>query len=109
MLTPGLSRCSHFRMSHAEACIHCPKQPLWLNRTLQVVLYNNHIFSLQNYDKRTNRNDIALIKLGQPVTLNSKLMPACLPDKDYDPAKSRGCKVTGWGATDGFLSRKIDR
>ena len=56
----------------------------------------------QDYDKKTNKNDLALIKLKNPVEFNDHTMAACLPDKDYEPTKSRGCYVTGWGATDGF-------
>ncbi|XP_041951278.1 plasminogen-like isoform X1 [Alosa sapidissima] len=52
--------------------------------------------------------DIALLKLEKPAVLNDKVLPACLPEKDYIvPAKTE-CYITGWGDTqgtggDGFL------
>ncbi|XP_076128071.1 plasminogen-like [Alosa pseudoharengus] len=45
--------------------------------------------------------DIALLKLSTPAVLNDKVLPACLPDKDYIVPGNTECYVTGWGETQG--------
>uniref|UniRef100_A0A8C2J276 Plasminogen n=1 Tax=Cyprinus carpio TaxID=7962 RepID=A0A8C2J276_CYPCA len=45
--------------------------------------------------------DIALLKLDRPALLNDKVLPACLPDKDYIVPSDTECYVTGWGETEG--------
>lgn len=49
-----------------------------------------------NYTRRTNYNDIALLKLSKPVVINKYVSPACLYTKDDDPI---GLIITGWGTT----------
>ena len=54
------------------------------------------------YDSSTEKNDIALIKLDNPVTFRRGLRPACLPDKYKGvPVKKLYQKpaVIGWGKT----------
>lgn len=41
------------------------------------------------------QNDIALIKLKQPILFNAHVSPICLPDVDF--AVGTTCYVTGWG------------
>lgn len=36
-----------------------------------------------------------------PALLNEKVLPACLPDKDYIVPSHTECYVTGWGETQG--------
>ncbi|XP_056873094.1 plasminogen isoform X1 [Takifugu flavidus] len=48
-----------------------------------------------------NGADIALLKLQTPALLNEKVIPACLPDKDYIVPSQTECYVTGWGETQG--------
>ncbi|KAF6730142.1 Plasminogen [Oryzias melastigma] len=45
--------------------------------------------------------DIALLKLDRPADINDKVLPACLPEKDYTVPRDTGCYVTGWGETQG--------
>ncbi|KAJ8009055.1 hypothetical protein DPEC_G00084870 [Dallia pectoralis] len=45
--------------------------------------------------------DIALLKLETPVVINDKVLPACLPEKDYIVPPETECYVTGWGETQG--------
>uniref|UniRef100_W5NFF8 Plasminogen n=1 Tax=Lepisosteus oculatus TaxID=7918 RepID=W5NFF8_LEPOC len=45
--------------------------------------------------------DIALLKLTRPATINDKVLPACLPEKDYIAPSGTECYVTGWGETKG--------
>ncbi|KAF1376903.1 hypothetical protein PFLUV_G00216310 [Perca fluviatilis] len=48
-----------------------------------------------------NGADIALLKLESPALINDKVMPVCLPDKDYIVPSGTECYVTGWGETQG--------
>ncbi|CAL1586589.1 unnamed protein product [Knipowitschia caucasica] len=45
--------------------------------------------------------DMALLKLDRPAIINDKVLPACLPDKDYIVPSRTECYVTGWGETQG--------
>uniref|UniRef100_A0A667Z6T0 Peptidase S1 domain-containing protein n=1 Tax=Myripristis murdjan TaxID=586833 RepID=A0A667Z6T0_9TELE len=42
-------------------------------------------------------NDIALIKLDAPVTLNDKVQPSCLPESGEVVPHNEPCYITGWG------------
>ncbi len=39
----------------------------------------------------------------RPALLNDKVLPACLPEKDYIVPSNTECYVTGWGETQGRL------
>ncbi|XP_042148345.1 anionic trypsin-2-like [Ixodes scapularis] len=54
-----------------------------------------------DFDVRTFRNDIALVRLATPLDLegaNSNLQTICLPDPRMDFRRAR-CMATGWGET----------
>lgn len=40
----------------------------------------------------------------RPVILDGKVLPACLPEKDYVVPGKTECYVTGWGETQGKIS-----
>ncbi|KAI4787335.1 hypothetical protein KUCAC02_036528 [Chaenocephalus aceratus] len=48
-----------------------------------------------------NRADIALLKLQTPAIINDKVLPVCLPEKDFVVPSGTECYVTGWGETQG--------
>ncbi|XP_029532643.1 plasminogen [Oncorhynchus nerka] len=48
-----------------------------------------------------DRTDIALLKLETPALINDKVLPVCLPEKDYVVPPGTECYVTGWGETQG--------
>ncbi|XP_060771710.1 trypsin-2-like [Neoarius graeffei] len=50
-----------------------------------------------NYDSWNMANDIMLIKLSRPATLNSYVQPVALP-KSFPPVGTQ-CTVSGWGNT----------
>ncbi|XP_065296549.1 uncharacterized protein [Dermacentor albipictus] len=61
------------------------------------------------FDIQTFRNDIALVRLAEPVDLegsNANLQTVCLPDESMDFSKAR-CMATGWGETQ-FKGRHSD-
>ncbi|CAF0735573.1 unnamed protein product [Adineta steineri] len=62
-------------------------------QTKQVAGFINH----NDYDHDTSENDIAIIRLASPVTLNSYVNIACLSAKD--PAVNENVIVAGWGTT----------
>lgn len=53
----------------------------------------------ENYDEDLTTNDIALIKLSSPVTLNNYVNIACLPSRVV--SDSATCYSTGFGDTMG--------
>ena len=50
------------------------------------------------YSNQTFESDIALIKLGLPVTLTDYVRPACLPQYQEEPAYRDECQLSGWGS-----------
>lgn len=58
-----------------------------------------------NYDSKTLENDLALIKLRQPVPYREDIQPICLPGLDEDFTGLDGY-ATGWGLTD-FDKRQL--
>ncbi|CAB1340302.1 unnamed protein product [Coregonus sp. 'balchen'] len=57
--------------------------------------------NLQKLILGPDRTDIALLKLETPALINDKVLPACLPEKDYVVPPGTECYVTGWGETQG--------
>jgi len=55
----------------------------------------SYVHRHEQYDPRRLNNDIALLKLENPVKFNKYVSPACLPKKDV-PAGTT-CFITGWG------------
>ena len=62
--------------------------------------------SLYNSNSITNGNDIALIKLRNPVVLSSRIQVACLPKTatDYTSLFNKKLVAVGWGSTNGVNS-----
>ncbi|XP_028424056.1 serine protease 27 [Perca flavescens] len=50
-----------------------------------------------NYDRNTNNNDIALLKLSSPVTFTTYIRPVCLAASDSVFNSGTNSWVTGWG------------
>lgn len=53
----------------------------------------------ENYDEDTTENDITLIKLTAPVTLNDHVNVVCLPQRTV--TSGQHCYITGFGDTMG--------
>ncbi|XP_053322661.1 acrosin-like [Spea bombifrons] len=53
----------------------------------------------EHYNPRTERNDVALIKLNQPVRFTDFVQPACLPSATTDIHAMDHCFISGWGVT----------
>jgi len=59
------------------------------------------IIKHENYNARTVKNDIALIKLKKPVAFSSKISPVCLPAKSFtDALYNENAIVMGYGTTE---------
>lgn len=62
-----------------------------------------------NYTKRNLHNDIAVIRLKNPIDFAEHIQPICLPNpiqvRQHSKSKQR-CVISGWGHTEtgGFLS-----
>ena len=59
------------------------------------------IIAHEKYQTRVRYNDIALVKLKNPVEFNPTLAPMCLPEQSYKRYNFTGkmCKLIGWGST----------
>ncbi|NWI66879.1 ACRO protein, partial [Todus mexicanus] len=53
----------------------------------------------QQYNKRTNANDIALLELDQPFQCGYTVQLACVADPTLRVSELTNCYVSGWGAT----------
>ncbi|CAG5131986.1 unnamed protein product [Candidula unifasciata] len=52
----------------------------------------------EDYDKAVMSNDIAMLKLAQPLEFNESVLPACLPSPT--DTLEQICTVAGWGKTE---------
>ncbi|XP_023932759.1 chymotrypsin-like protease CTRL-1 [Lingula anatina] len=59
------------------------------------------IFTHRRYKRRQLVNDVALIKLKNPVTFTDQISPVCLPTVNEELADGHYCETTGWGWTGG--------
>jgi len=76
------------------AGLHSRSQPnLERIQRKQIATIVNH----EGYNQDTNENDIAIMRLTSPVTLNSYVNIACLPGSD--PNINDNVIVAGWGTT----------
>ncbi len=53
------------------------------------------IISHKDYNQKTNENDIALVKLNNPLLFNECVRPVAILNSDLPPQET--CTVTGWG------------
>ncbi|KAG9265652.1 hypothetical protein AMEX_G20118 [Astyanax mexicanus] len=69
------------------------------------------IISHPEYDPRTYDNDIALMELNSPVTLNQNIWPICLPAASHEFPAGLDVWITGWGQTreDGYLATVLQK
>ncbi|RWS26215.1 trypsin-1-like protein [Leptotrombidium deliense] len=70
-------------------------------------VYNhvNKIIVHQNFDRSLGHNDIALLKLKNPIKFTWKIKPICLPPANAD--QSGSLTVAGWGLTETGSTSKI--
>ncbi|KAM9733731.1 transmembrane protease serine 13a [Menidia menidia] len=54
----------------------------------------------ENYNSKTNDQDIALLKLTSPVTFTDKVQPACLPALNQQFIQGTKCWTSGFGTTE---------
>lgn len=98
---------------HVLTAAHCFQDPSMFNSGLTVVagLHTrtqphperaqrrqvSRIINHEAYNRRTNENDVAILRLASPVTLNSYVNIACLPGRD--PVNNENVMIAGWGTT----------
>ncbi|KAG7280854.1 hypothetical protein CRUP_010836 [Coryphaenoides rupestris] len=63
------------------------------------------------YDPLTYDNDMALMELETPVTLNQNIFPICLPSPSHQFLAGQSAWITGWGATreGGFVAAILQK
>ncbi|KAM9309046.1 trypsin-2-like [Pholidichthys leucotaenia] len=86
---------AHCAMSHVQ--VRLGEHHIMYNDGTEQFIYSSRVISHPEYDSRTISNDIMLIKLSQPATLNSYVKPVALPSS-CAPAGTM-CRVSGWGNT----------
>lgn len=57
------------------------------------------IYIHPKWDPMTTDNDLALIRLDKPATLNSRVNTICLPEDKYQFPPGTKCTISGWGTT----------
>ncbi|XP_053187873.1 transmembrane protease serine 2 [Scomber japonicus] len=58
----------------------------------------SRIISHEKFDSKTNNNDIALLKLKEPLTFTRTVSPVCLPNFGVQLSAGKQAWITGWGA-----------
>ncbi|XP_029472233.1 acrosin-like [Rhinatrema bivittatum] len=56
-----------------------------------------HLIMHEEYKPETEKNDIALLEMDQPVVFNDYTQPACFPDRSTDVSGMDLCYTSGWG------------
>ncbi|XP_051966505.1 transmembrane protease serine 13-like [Xyrauchen texanus] len=67
---------------------------------LQIFSNIKKIIVNENYNDRTNDNDIALLKLDKPVDFSDTVQPVCLPGFDQNFSETSECWTSGFGTTE---------
>ncbi|XP_041059061.1 acrosin-like [Carcharodon carcharias] len=60
----------------------------------------------ENYNPDTESNDIALIKVTDPIVFTDYVQPVCLQYQKLDIAELKPCVTAGWGMVEGKGRRK---
>jgi len=78
-----------------------------INGPLSQNLGVSRVFVHEQYNTRTEANDIALVRLAQPVQFNAYVTAICLPGPD--PQELERVTVAGWGvlSEDGDSARSL--
>ncbi|NXD03386.1 ACRO protein, partial [Certhia familiaris] len=60
------------------------------------VIRIKRILRHQHYDAHTERNDIALLELDQPVECSDYIQLGCVPDSSLAVPELKTCYIAGW-------------
>uniref|UniRef100_A0A3Q1F1D9 pancreatic elastase n=1 Tax=Acanthochromis polyacanthus TaxID=80966 RepID=A0A3Q1F1D9_9TELE len=82
---------------------------LYTNSGREQILDISQVYVHPDWDSYTITNDIALLKLSSPATLNSYIQLGALPPSGEILPNNSYCYITGWGrtATDGNISNEL--
>ncbi|XP_051534639.1 transmembrane protease serine 13-like isoform X2 [Myxocyprinus asiaticus] len=67
---------------------------------LQIFSNVKKIIVNENYNGRSNDNDITLLKLDKPVDFSDTVQPVCLPGFDQNFSETSECWTSGFGTTE---------
>ncbi|XP_042610451.1 trypsin-3-like [Cyprinus carpio] len=88
---------AHCRFSLDRLLVHLGRHNLKTNENTEQNIKVEKIIPFPKYNDSPKNNDIMLIKLKKPVTLNEYVKPIRLPEKC--PSVGEKCLVSGWGRT----------
>ena len=69
---------------------------------IEVVHHVDEVINHENYTPSPDNNDIALLKLTEPIRWNPHTVPICLPTVDAEVGRT--CYITGWGKAKGVFN-----
>uniref|UniRef100_A0A667ZLZ5 trypsin n=1 Tax=Myripristis murdjan TaxID=586833 RepID=A0A667ZLZ5_9TELE len=84
-----------FNSSRSNVEIRLGEHNIWEAEGTEQHIMSAKFIRHPDYNSRTQDNDIMLIKLSQPATLNSYVRPATLPTKCARDGAM--CQISGWG------------
>lgn len=85
-----------FNSSRSNVEIRLGEHNIWEAEGTEQHIMSAKFIRHPDYNSRTQDNDIMLIKLSQPATLNSYVRPATLPTKCARDGTM--CQISGWGS-----------
>ncbi|XP_051550510.1 trypsin-2-like [Myxocyprinus asiaticus] len=86
-----------YKSSDSGIEVRLGKHNIAVDECTEQTILSEHVIPHPKYNPRPLDNDIMLIKLSKPATLNEYVQPVGLPTS-YPPAGTR-CNVSGWGLT----------
>lgn len=88
---------NHFHPNFSRLEVRLGEHHIQINEGTEQFISSARVIRHPNYDSWNIDNDIMLIKLSQPASLNSYVQPIALP-RSCPPAGT-WCTVSGWGNT----------
>lgn len=96
----------NFRYTHYYYEVEAGILRRFSHSPMQQTRFVSHIIAHNAYDRANLKNDLAMMKLSEPLTYSRYVRPICLPSefisgKDYlkEPTPGTICTAVGWGAT----------
>ncbi|XP_035667295.1 trypsin-3-like [Branchiostoma floridae] len=90
---------AHCRINARRLIVIAGDHNLATNEGTEQAIRAERVIAHPDYNPHTLDNDIMLIKLSTPATINSRVSPACLPGQGQHVSDGTRVTITGWGNT----------